>query len=121
MRRRRAVWANGSVTSILNLNQIGLTRNRARCSDGNGTLSSIFFSDDDFEIARAQAICRSCPLQATCLEGALEREETYGVWGGMIVQNGVPTARRRRQGRPPRRPLEFIVVDEVPVPPHFVA
>ena len=85
MRRRRAVWANGSVTSILNLNQIGLTRNRARCSDGNGTLSSIFFSDDDFEIARAQAICRSCPLQATCLEGALEREETYGVWGGIVV------------------------------------
>ncbi|MGK0274118.1 MAG: WhiB family redox-sensing transcriptional regulator [Ilumatobacter sp.] len=121
MRRHRADWANGSVTSTLNLTQIELTQKRARCSDGNGTLSSLFFSDDDFEIARAQAICRSCSLQTTCLQGALEREETCGVWGGMIVQNGVPTARRRRRGRPSHQPLDFIMIDEVPVPPHLVA
>lgn len=121
MRTQLIVCAYGSVTSILNLTQGGSTQERARCSDGNGTLSSLFFSDDDFEIARAQAICRSCSLQTTCLEGALKRSETYGVWGGMIVQNGVPAIRRRRKGRPPRRPLDLIVVDEVPVPPHLVA
>jgi WhiB family redox-sensing transcriptional regulator len=109
------------VTSTLNLTPIGLTQKRARCSDGNGTLSSLFFSDDDFEIARAQAICRSCSLQTICLEGALERAEIYGVWGGMIVQDGVPTVRRRRRGRPSQQPLGIIMVDEVPIPPHLVA
>ena len=35
----------------------------ARCSDGNGTLSHLFFSDDDFDIARAKAICSKCGLR----------------------------------------------------------
>ena len=39
----------------------------ARCSDGNGTLSHLFFSDDDFDIARAKAICSKCGLRASCL------------------------------------------------------
>ncbi|GAA2417857.1 WhiB family transcriptional regulator [Streptomyces mauvecolor] len=34
-------------------------------------------------IARAQAICRRCPLLVSCHQGALERDEEYGVWGGL--------------------------------------
>ncbi|WP_331720682.1 WhiB family transcriptional regulator (plasmid) [Streptomyces sp. NBC_01178] len=35
------------------------------------------------QIARAKVICARCPLMASCLEGALERGEEYGVWGGL--------------------------------------
>ncbi|MER5950199.1 WhiB family transcriptional regulator [Streptomyces sp. NPDC001904] len=35
-----------------------------------------------FQAAEAKVICRTCPLQATCLEGALQRGEEHGVWGG---------------------------------------
>ena len=54
----------------------------ARCADGNGTLTPLFFSDENIDIARAKAICTRCALSASCLDGALEREEPWGVWGG---------------------------------------
>jgi hypothetical protein len=41
----------------------------------------LWFSDSPDDIARAQAICRGCPGQLPCLSGALERRETYGIWG----------------------------------------
>lgn len=31
---------------------------------------------------KAKAVCRRCPLRWPCLEGALDRGEQYGVWGG---------------------------------------
>lgn len=34
------------------------------------------------EIKRAKDTCAACPLEASCLQGALERREKYGVWGG---------------------------------------
>ena len=51
----------------------------ARCADGNGTLSHLFFSDDEVELARAKAICARCGLRERCLDGAVERREPYGV------------------------------------------
>ncbi len=93
----------------------------ARCSDGNGTLAHLFFSDDDHELARAKAICRPCGLKESCLSGALEREEPYGVWGGMLVLDGVPVEVKRKRGRPPKHPKPVLVVDEVPIPAHLVA
>ena len=30
----------------------------------------------------AKAICRSCPVRKECLDWALGKPETYGVWGG---------------------------------------
>ena len=93
----------------------------ARCSDGYGTLSHLFFSDDDHELARAKAICRPCGLKATCLAGAIEREEPYGIWGGMLVLDGVAVEVKRKRGRPPKHPKPVLVVDEVPIPDHLVA
>lgn len=42
---------------------------------------------------RAKRYCRSCPVQAECLEAALEAEERHGIWGGMT-----PRERRRMFG-----------------------
>lgn len=93
---------------------------RARCSDGAGTLAYLFFSDDDLDVARAKAICRSCTLQASCLDGAVERSEAYGVWGGTLLIDGTPVRFAKRRGRPPVHRIET-VAEEVPIPAHLVA
>jgi WhiB family redox-sensing transcriptional regulator len=93
---------------------------RARCSDGAGTLASLFFSDDDYDIARAKAICRTCTMSEACLQGALDRGEAYGVWGGVLLIDGVPARFPQRRGRPPTVRIEFLA-DEVPMPNHRVA
>jgi WhiB family redox-sensing transcriptional regulator len=93
----------------------------ARCADGRGSLSHLFFSDDEFDLARARAICGPCARRESCLAGALERGEPYGVWGGQLLVDGVVVANKRGRGRPPKHPRPVLVVDEVPVPPHLVA
>lgn len=97
-----------------------LPAGRARCSDGEGTLAALFFSDDDFDVARAKAVCRTCELQAACLQGALDRGEAYGVWGGVLLIDGEPSRFARRRGRPPAHRIET-VAEEVPIPRHLVA
>jgi WhiB family redox-sensing transcriptional regulator len=85
---------------------------RARCRDGSGTLTHLFFSDEVMGIARAKAICAKCPLAAACLEGALERAEPWGVWGGELVENGRIVSHKRPRGRPPKHPRPLVIIDE---------
>ena len=84
----------------------------ARCADGNGTLTELFFSDLNVDIARAKAICSRCSLANSCLLGALEREEPWGVWGGELIENGRIIAERRPRGRPAVIPRPITVIDE---------
>lgn len=100
---------------------VAVPTRQARCSDGHGTLAHLFFSSDDLEIARAKAICRRCMLGTECLQGALERQEAYGVWGGTLLVDGTPVAFPVRRGRPPAGPRIEYVADEVPIPDHLVA
>jgi WhiB family redox-sensing transcriptional regulator len=93
---------------------------QARCADGNGTLTHLFFSDDAIDVARAKAICSKCRLTESCLEGALDRAEPWGVWGGELVENGRVVVNKRPRGRPPKHPRPLVVVDEVPIPPHLL-
>ncbi len=94
---------------------------QARCADGNGTLTHLFFSDDTLSTARAKAICAKCKLAESCLDGALARAEPWGVWGGELIENGRVVLNKRPRGRPPKHPRPIVVVDEVPLPPHLVA
>jgi WhiB family redox-sensing transcriptional regulator len=89
-------------------------RRWARCADGRGSFTSIFFSDDPVDIARAKAICSKCVLRSPCLAGALARGEVWGVWGGEILIDGEVVAVKRRRGRPPVHPRPPLVVAEVP-------
>lgn len=93
---------------------------RARCADGHGTLTHLFFSDLPINIGRAQAICGRCALATDCLQGALDRAEPWGVWGGQLVENGRVVAQKRPRGRPPKHPRPLVVIDEVPIPPHLL-
>ena len=85
----------------------------ARCADGHGTMTGLFFSDNIIDIARAKAMCGLCPLQASCLEGALERQEPWGVWGGELLSGGRVIANKRPCGRPPKQPRPAVVIDEL--------
>jgi WhiB family redox-sensing transcriptional regulator len=87
----------------------------ARCADGNGTLTPLFFSDHVLDIARAKAICAKCALRERCLSDALEREEPWGVWGGELLSGGRIVANKRPGGRPPKRPRPPVFVDELGV------
>ena len=40
------------------------------------------------------ALCQSCLLQEDCLEGAMERNENFGIWGGLMPKQ---RARLRKQ------------------------
>lgn len=76
-------------------------RELARCRDGYGTLTELFFSEQLDDIARAKQFCAECPVKAECLAGALARREPWGVWGGQLVWKGRILAQKRRRGRPP--------------------
>jgi WhiB family transcriptional regulator, redox-sensing transcriptional regulator len=84
----------------------------ARCADGHGTMTALFFSDDPVDIARAKAICARCPIRRRCLDAALERDEPHGVWGGALLEAGAITI-KRPTGRPPKRPRPELVTDEL--------
>jgi WhiB family redox-sensing transcriptional regulator len=76
----------------------------ARCSDGTGSMTALFFSEQIDDIGRAKAICALCPMVEPCLEGAIERREPWGVWGGQLFFNGKILAQKRKRGRPPKNP-----------------
>ena len=92
-----------------------------RCSDGNGTLSYLFFSEEFVDIQRAKAICSTCTSKVDCLNGALERNEPWGVWGGELLEEGRICATKRPRGRPVTKSVRVTAVQEVPIPAHLVA
>jgi WhiB family transcriptional regulator, redox-sensing transcriptional regulator len=76
----------------------------ASCRDESGGLTELFFSDQIPDIVRAKRICSTCSLITPCLQGALERREPWGVWGGELFLNGKVLSQKRRRGRPRKNP-----------------
>ena len=62
----------------------------------------LWFAESPADVEAAKALCGPCPVRQSCLDGALERREPWGVWGGQLVQSGVVVPYKRRRGRPPR-------------------
>lgn len=93
----------------------------ARCRDGGAPLTRLFFSEELQDIAAAKRICAQCPVLAVCLEGAIDRREPWGVWGGQLFLNGKALAGKRRRGRPPKDPRPEDQLPDIPVPEHLVA
>ena len=91
----------------------------AACTQISGDRAArvrVFFSQDRKVIDQAKAICAGCPRRESCLEGALERREPWGVWGGELFRNGHVLTNRKRRSRHQQvaaesRPL----VDTLPV------
>jgi WhiB family redox-sensing transcriptional regulator len=47
------------------------------------------------EAQRAIAVCAKCSIQLACLSGALERDEKFGIWGGMTTDQRDRLKQRR--------------------------
>ena len=60
----------------------------------------LWFAADPAEVELAKALCRDCPVRDLCLQGALERREPWGVWGGELFLQGAVIPRKRPPGRP---------------------
>ncbi|MPV35837.1 WhiB family transcriptional regulator [Georgenia subflava] len=65
-----------------------------------GDRRDLWFAEHTTAVELAKSLCRTCPLRAACLAGALERAEPWGVWGGEVFVDGVVVARKRGRGRP---------------------
>ena len=74
-------------------------REAAACLDSPEDVSFFPDREDVAGIAKAKAICASCPVADECLTWAIESNQTEGIWGGH-------TSKERRALR--RRWLEEI-------------
>ena len=110
-----------TMTITLEHNDDILLLSARRCSDGNGTLSYLFFSEEFVDIQRAKAICSTCTSRVECLAGALARSEPWGVWGGELLEEGRICVSKRPRGRPVTKSVAMTTVVEVPIPRHLVA
>lgn len=59
------------------------------------------------QLARAKAICGSCPVTEECLRYALSTGQNHGVWGGTSEEERRTMGRRQRVGGWPARPGRF--------------
>lgn len=60
----------------------------------------LFFAESPEDVECAKALCRGCAARLTCLSGAVERSEPWGVWGGELFLRGEIVPRKRPRGRP---------------------
>lgn len=51
------------------------------------------------EYEPARRLCRSCPVQGTCLEWAIENREPLGMWGGLTPKERRQLVRERMYER----------------------
>lgn len=69
-------------------------RDRGAC---RGLDPETFYPETDEEAEAAKAVCRSCSVQAACLEWALRHREKEGVWGGATERERRRIIRQRRR------------------------
>lgn len=92
------------MTSLLTtfLNPADTAAHMLPCHDT--TAADLFFSERPADLEQAKSLCTDCPLLQECRQGALEREEPWGVWGGSIFDSGRIIAVKRGRGRPRKNP-----------------
>lgn len=58
----------------------------------------LWFPERGGSSVEAKRICMRCPERVDCLEGALERSEQYGIFGGLSERERARIRRQRRAG-----------------------
>ncbi|MGW1463876.1 WhiB family transcriptional regulator [Streptomyces sp. NPDC002308] len=80
---------------------LGNWATRGACRDSSYYDPDMFFptgggGDAKQDSADAKTVCRTqCPVQAECLQHALDTREPYGVWGGLTETERRRTLRRK--------------------------
>lgn len=74
-----------------------------------------FFPSDGVGVEVAKRICATCPVQAPCLEYALDNRIDHGVWGGTSERQRRRILKRRRTGQP-AAPSVAAAPESVPAP-----
>lgn len=59
----------------------------------------VFFPVDAEGLAAAVAVCDGCAVRELCRSIAMARAES-GVWGGVLLAEGIPQSGVKRRGRP---------------------
>ena len=72
----------------------------------------LFFAESPADVEAAKELCQGCRIRVACLEGALERREPWGVWGGELLLRGAVVPRKRPRGRPRKADAELAKADE---------
>lgn len=67
-------------------------------------LVDLFFDERPEAITKSKSLCAGCELVKECLNGALERAEAYGVWGGTDYQERQAIAASLGYPIPKRKP-----------------
>jgi WhiB family transcriptional regulator, redox-sensing transcriptional regulator len=60
----------------------------------------MFFPATAADVTTAKAVCDHCLARLSCLEGAQQRREPWGVWGGELFADGIVISHKRGRGRP---------------------
>ncbi|MGH2728418.1 MAG: WhiB family transcriptional regulator [Actinomycetota bacterium] len=63
-----------------------------------GVDPELFFPSSEEQAIPAKAICGACPVRLACLAFAIERNERFGIWGGLSERERarLPAAARER-------------------------
>jgi WhiB family transcriptional regulator, redox-sensing transcriptional regulator len=69
--------------------------------------AELFFAEAPGDVEQAKALCQGCRVRIACLQGALERREPWGVWGGELLLRGTIVPRKRPRGRPRKEDAEI--------------
>jgi WhiB family redox-sensing transcriptional regulator len=56
----------------------------------------LWFPEKGGAVGPAKRICRGCDIRERCLEGAMARDERFGVWGGLSRRERENLAAHRR-------------------------
>lgn len=84
-------WNDETLAELFLLMEKPEWHERAACKG----LTDLMYSERGESTREAKAVCASCPVRRQCRESALERNEQWGVWGGMSGKE----RRRARRGR----------------------
>jgi WhiB family redox-sensing transcriptional regulator len=78
---RTLEWSLGAAGPVLSIGDDDLRwQARGRCAE---TDPEAFFPEKGGSTREAKMICRGCEVRGECLQYALDRDERFGVWGGL--------------------------------------
>jgi WhiB family redox-sensing transcriptional regulator len=99
--------AQGGIAGLFSFGNVPVGRDLPCTED-----AELFFAEAPADVEAAKALCQGCRIRVACLQGALERREPWGVWGGELLLRGTVVPRKRPRGRPRKEDAALAKADE---------